>query len=61
MELLEHYRKKGITKDELKVLHTLMNPDFRDHVQSELGACEPLKFLERYCELDPEFATRTEW
>ena len=61
MTLIEHCRKNGITKEKLEILATHMDNDIREHVKMELGPCEPMAFLERYCELDPDFGEMTAW
>jgi len=59
--LLEHFKKHGIDQEQLDAIAELMDPEIREQVHSELAPCEPLEFLIRYCDLDPEFAETKAW
>lgn len=50
---------KKIAQKEMDVIATYMDNDIREQVASELAPCEPEEFLNRYCELAPEFEVQT--
>jgi len=61
MTIIEYYRTNGITQEQLDSLVTLMDEDLREQVHEELAPCEPIEFLERYCEFDEDFAASEAW
>jgi len=61
MTIIEYYRTNGITQEQLDALAGLMDEDLREQVHEELAPCEPMQFLERYCELDEDFAASEAW
>ena len=61
MTIIEYYCTNGITQEQLDSLVTLMDEDLREQVHEELAPCEPMEFLERYCELDEDFAASEAW
>lgn len=44
-----------VTQNEMDVIATYMNDEIREQVHGELAPCTPEEFLDRYCELDPDF------
>lgn len=42
---------------EMDAIAALMDDETREKVHHELAPCEPIEFLKRYCELDPNFET----
>lgn len=44
-----------ITQELMDTIATYMNDEKREKVHFELAPCDPVDFLKRYLELDPDF------
>lgn len=44
-----------ITQEKMDAIAVLMDDETREKVHHELAPCEPIEFLKRYCELEPNF------
>lgn len=53
---MRRYNEEVILSEELlSDIATYMDNDLREKVHFELAPCEPMTFLKRYLELDPDF------
>lgn len=53
---MKRYNEEVILSEELlSDIATYMDNDLREKVHFELAPCEPMTFLKRYLELDPDF------
>lgn len=54
--IIKRYNEKVVLTEELLGnIATYMDSDLRERIHFELAPCEPLVFLKRYIELDPDF------
>ena len=45
-----------LDQKQMDIIASYMNDEIRETVHHELAPCDPEEFLDRYLELDPEFA-----
>lgn len=56
MKMKRYGEEFTLTQELMDTIATYMDDEVREDVHCELAPCSPEEFLERYLELDPDFA-----